>query len=212
METGGNPGDGLRFQPGVLQLNMGDEMERLTAAKLWEEQEKTLATPKLRPGFLARILFLTMDLVYGRRGTLSKFKVPGIIARAPYQAWENIAYIAITHMHGSQEFAKRIFGRIHESRVQQDNEQCHMLILAEQIQKRGIKEGLIKFRLIPQLLALTYYYISWTLYVVKPSLSYKFNVQFENHAEHEYMKFVQEIRRFEEEPFESLFEAEVREV
>jgi len=35
---------------------------------------------------LARVLFGGMDLVYGRRRTLSKFKVLELIARVPYQA------------------------------------------------------------------------------------------------------------------------------
>jgi len=34
----------------------------------------------------ARVLFRGMDLVYGRRRTLSKFKVLELIARVPYQA------------------------------------------------------------------------------------------------------------------------------
>jgi ubiquinol oxidase len=72
-----------------------------------------------------------MDLLYGRKRTLSKFKVLEVIARVPYQAWENIAYVAITHTHGSPGFARRIFDWVHESRVQQDNEQWHLLILEE---------------------------------------------------------------------------------
>lgn len=182
-------------------------MKRYTAAQLREEQEKTLATPRLRAGILAKVLFLTMDLFYGRKGTLSKFKVLEIIARVPYQAWENIAYIAITHKYSDQEFANRIVDRVRECREQQDNEQWHLLILAEQIQKQGSREGLIRFGLIPQLLAFVYYQISWLLYIIRPSLSYKLNMEFEDHAENEYMKFVQDNPQLEEEPFESFFEA-----
>lgn len=182
-------------------------MKRYTAAQLREEQEKTLATPRLRAGILAKVLFLTMDLFYGRKGTLSKFKVLEIIARVPYQAWENIAYIAITHKYSDQEFANRIVDRVRECREQQDNEQWHLLILAEQIQKQGSREGLIRFGLIPQLLAFVYYQISWLLYIIRPSLSYKLNMEFEDHAENEYMQFVQDNPQLEEEPFESFFEA-----
>jgi len=61
------------------------------------EQEKTLAAPRRSYGFLASLLFFTMDLFYGKRRTLSKFKVLEIIARVPYQSWEHVAYIAMTH-------------------------------------------------------------------------------------------------------------------
>ena len=41
-----------------------------------------------------------MDFLYGRGRTLSKFKVLEVIARVPYQAWEHVAYIALTHKYG----------------------------------------------------------------------------------------------------------------
>jgi hypothetical protein len=42
---------------------------------LLAEQQRTRATPSRRAGFLARSLFVTMDLLYGRRRTLEKFLV-----------------------------------------------------------------------------------------------------------------------------------------
>ena len=42
---------------------------------LLEEQQLTLATPRRRAGIVARSLFVTMDLIYGRRRTLRKFLV-----------------------------------------------------------------------------------------------------------------------------------------
>ncbi len=44
-----------------------------------------------------------------------------------------------------------------QSRVQQDNEQWHLLILEEQILDAGVREGWMRFRLIPQVLAFAYY-------------------------------------------------------
>ena len=43
----------------------------------------------------------------------------------PYQTWEHVAYIAVTHVHQSVGFAKRIQDRIVEARGQQDNELYH---------------------------------------------------------------------------------------
>ena len=183
-------------------------MKRLTAEELRREQERTLATARMRYGPLARLLFISMDLIYGRRRTLSKFKVLEVIARVPYQAWENVAYVAMTHTHMDPGFARRIYDRIRESRVQQDNEQWHLLILEELTARKGIGENVIWYRVLPQIMAFTYYNISWLLYVIKPRWSYLLNTHFEDHAEHEYMLYVQEHPELEREPFESMFEAD----
>ena len=155
-------------------------------------QEQTLASPRLHYGWLASMLFVGMDLVYGKKRTLSKFKVLEIIARVPYQAWENVAYVAMTHTFAKPDFARRIFEFVKKSREQQDNEQWHLLILEELVHKNGIKEGYVRYRVLPQIVAFAYYHISWLLYVIKPRLSYELNAHFEDHAEHEYMEFVRD--------------------
>jgi len=180
-------------------------MERLTSDRLKLEQEKTLVSPRMRYGLLARLLFVGMDLLYGRRKTLSKFKVLEVIARVPYQAWEHVAYIAITHTHAYPDLARRIFERVKESRIQQDNEQWHLLILEELTDKKHIHENFLWYRLLPQAIAFLYYHISWLLYVIRPARSYLLNAHFEDHAEHEYMEYVAENPALEAEPFESMF-------
>ena len=180
-------------------------MDRLTSEQLKQEQENTLAAQRIRYGFLSRLLFLAMDLLYGRRRTLSKFKVLEVIARVPYQSWEHVAYIAITHTHADPDFARRVFDRVKESRVQQDNEQWHLLILEELTGMKGFHENFFRYRLIPQVIAFVYYHISWLLYVIRPAWSYLMNAHFEDHAEHEYMAYVAENPALEKEPFESMF-------
>lgn len=170
------------------------------------EQNKTLASPRMKYGLLARLLFISMDLFYGRKRTLSKFKVLEVIARVPYQAWEHVAYIAITHKYGVPDFARRIFDFVAESRQQQDNEQWHLLILEEMVDKLGIREGFVRYRILPQFIAFFYYHVSWILYVIRPRLSYRLNAHFEDHAEHEYALLVKEHPEWETEPFESTFE------
>ncbi|MEX0805419.1 MAG: alternative oxidase [Candidatus Binatia bacterium] len=180
-------------------------MEHLNPEQLKQEQRQTLGSPRMRYGFLAHLLFSSMDLLYGRKKGLSKFKVLEIIARVPYQAWENVAYVAMTHTHADPGFARRIFDRIKESRIQQDNEQWHLLIIGELIAKKGIGESLLLHGFIPQVIALFYYHISWILYVIRPKWSYLLNAYFEDHAEHEYMEYVAENSDLEAERFESIF-------
>ena len=114
----------------------------------------------------------------------------------------------MTHTHRQPQFARRIFEFVRESRAQQDNEQWHLLILEELIQKKGIRESLLRHRVVPQLLALAYYHVSWLLYVVRPSLSYRLNADFEDHAEHEYMAFVHEHPELEAQPYDSAFSSD----
>ena len=180
-------------------------MERLNEQQLRLEQQKTLSTPRMAYGVLARLLFTAMDLLYGRKRTLSKFKGLEVIARVPYQSWEHVAYIAITHTHAFPDFARRVFDRVKESRIQQDNEQWHLFLLEELVARKGVREGFIRYRLIPQFIAFFYYHVSWLLYVIRPSSSYMMNAHFEDHAEHEYMEFVAENPALEAEPFVSGF-------
>ena len=172
---------------------------------LVDAQRETLSTPRLRYGVAARGLFALLDAVYGKERTLSKFKVLELVARVPYQSWEQVAYIAITHTHQRTGLARRIHDRVTESRSQQDNEQWHLLILEELIARTGVRESRLKFYWVPQALAFAYYQLSWLLFVSRPARSYGLNADFEDHAEHEYMTLVTEHPEWEHEPFVSSF-------
>jgi ubiquinol oxidase len=178
---------------------------RLSHADLVAAQQESLNSPRRRYGMAARALFTTLDMLYGRPRTLSKFKVLELVARVPYQAWEQAAYIAITHVHQRTVAARRIYDRVVATRGQQDNEQWHLLILDELIDQRGIRESRLKYFWLSQLIAFVYYQLSWLLFVVQPRESYRLNADFEDHAEHEYAELVAENPDWENEPFESKF-------
>lgn len=175
---------------------------------LIKEQQVTLETKRMKYGLPAKFLFRLMDVIYGRKATLSKFLVLEIVARMPYVAWEQVAYIAITHTHSSPLFAKKIQDVVDDSREQQDNETWHLLIIEELTQVRGKKHGRLRIRVIPQVLAYFYYHISWLLYVGKPKWSHQLNAQFEDHAEHEYMKYVLDHPELENEKWKGSFKQE----
>jgi ubiquinol oxidase len=183
-------------------------MGSLTHEELLASQAQTLETPRRHYGLGAKALFALLNAVYGKERTLSKFKVIELVARVPYQAWEQVAYIAITHTHESPDLARRVFDRVTESRAQEDNEQWHLLILEEMITARHTKEGRIRFGAIPQILAFVYYQLSLVLYVIRPAWSYRLNADFEDHAEHEYAYLVQEHPEWESVPFLSTFAAD----
>jgi ubiquinol oxidase len=168
-------------------------------------QRKTLDTPRRRYSVAARALFVSLDLIYGKKRSLEKFKILEVIARVPYQAWEHVAYIAATHVHEELGLAKRIHQHVLEARAQQDNELWHLVILEELLSRSGKPQPRLKFFWLPQIIAFAYYQQSWLLYVIRPKWSYRLNADFEDHAEHEYMLFVDEHPEWEKEPFGSDF-------
>jgi ubiquinol oxidase len=171
-------------------------------------QRETLNTPRLPYGVASKVLFLLLDIFYGRKRTLPKFKVLELVARVPYQSWEQVAYIAITHIAQRTGLARRIHDQVAEARAQQDNEQWHLLILEELTARTDRRESRWHYYWIPQLIAFGYYQLSWLLYVIRPAWSYQLNADFEDHAEHEYMTLVAEHPEWEKEPFTSAFEAD----
>ncbi len=175
------------------------------SVNLLEQQQVTLASARLKSGPGARALFVVMDLLYGKEGSLGKFRVLEVVARVPYIAWEQVSYIAITHTHSTPGFAREIHDEVQTCREQQDNELFHLLILEELLQKRGIRQGLVRFRVVPQVLAWMYYHLSWLLYIVRPKWSYELNAQFEDHAEHECMQYVADHPELENETWISEF-------
>jgi ubiquinol oxidase len=179
-------------------------MRRLDAATLRSEQQVTLMTPRRLAWWPSKLLFTAMDVFYGKARTLDKFRVLELVARVPYQAWENVAYVALTHTARRPGFARRVFNTVRTSRWEQDNEQWHLLIL-EEMTDGGSKLGWVRRVAIPQMLAFTYYWISWFLYMVRPAWSYRLNADFEEHAEHEYATMVCEHPEWEHTPFTSTF-------
>jgi hypothetical protein len=173
---------------------------KLTPRQLRNAQAQTLDAPQLRYSLLARALFTAMDLAYGRARTVVKFTMLEFIARVPYQAWERMGYLALARYRGRSGLAQRVFERIVESRADQDNEQWHLLILQDLVQRRGLRQSFLLHRLAPWLIAFVYYHVSWLLFVIRPDWSYRLNADFEDHAEHEYMAYVAEHPELETQP------------
>jgi ubiquinol oxidase len=179
---------------------------KLSVAGLHRAQAETLRTPRFRYSIPTRLLFWVVDVIYGRERTLRKFIVLEIVARVPYQAWERAAYGMLTRLYPRPRLAGRIFDRVVETRAQQDNEQYHLLILEELAQSQGLARPFLRHRLLPWLMAVGYYQLSWLLYICWPAASYRLNAAFEDHAEHEYMLFVTEHPEWEAQPYDGLFQ------
>ena len=184
------------------------DLPKLDHHRLRIEQQRTLDTPRRRYSLAARLLFVTMDLLYGRRRTLSKFRVLEIVARVPYQTWETVTYKQITRRHRHPFDIRRLRDRLLEFRAQQDNEQWHLLILDELVAESGVHESRIWFDVLPRLIAFGYWHFAWLLYMLRPDWSHRLNADFEDHAEHEYALLVAEHGEWESTPYESTAAAE----
>ncbi|MGH9272099.1 MAG: alternative oxidase [Ilumatobacteraceae bacterium] len=76
----------------------------------------------------------------------------------------------------------------------------HLLIL-EELTAGGPRQPFLKSRVLPQVLAFGYYQLSWLMYSVRPTWSYRLNADFEDHAEHEYALLVEEHPEWETTPY-----------
>lgn len=165
-------------------------------------QQETLAAPRRRYSLAARCLFLTMDLLYGRRRTLAKFRVLEVVARLPYQAWETASYKQMNKVHDQPEELATLWARVRGFRAQQDNEQWHLMLLDELAGQVGLRLNRVKYQWMPRLICFGWWHFCWALYAVKPTWSHRLNADFEDHAEHEYAQFVQENPLLELAPWE----------
>jgi ubiquinol oxidase len=184
---------------------------RLSSEELLIAQQHTLQSPRRRSSLSARALFAFMDLAYGRTATLDKFRVLEVVARVPYQAWEHVAYVTLTHTARRRGFARRVFEQVRLARRQQDNEQWHLLIMEELTEELGHgngRRGWLRYRMLPQLMAFGYYQLSWLMYAIRPDWSYRLNADFEDHAEHEYARYVADHPELETQPYAGEFSDE----
>lgn len=172
---------------------------------LTEQLEVATARSPRRPGPAARILFKTLDVVYGKPFTIEKFRVVELVARVPYKTWQDVAFIAVTQAHGDPRFAHRVQAQGDEARGQSDNETWHLLIMEEMLRAEGFHHSLIRGWLIPQLLAVIYYWLSLVLYVIRPPWSHRLNADFEDHAMRAYAQFVVDHPEFETMTWETQF-------
>jgi ubiquinol oxidase len=173
---------------------------KLSPEKLRGAQRETLTAPRMRRDPITAVLVAVVNLIYGRRGSLAKFKVLELLAPLPYQSWERAAYRALTRFHRNTALTRRVFDAMVAARAQQDNEAFHLLILSELLDEGNVRQGFFRYRLLPRLLAAPYRLLCWTLLVVRPAWSYRLNASFESHAEQEYMAFVAEHPELEVEP------------
>ena len=188
--------------PTQYEYTMGEELD------LKAEQEKTLQTPAMKANIVLKSMYLAMDLIYGAKRTLPKFKVIEILARYPYWAWENGSYHRLSRRYATAKYTEKEASEadlrhIELGRRAQDNEQSHLMLIEDIMRQKGINQNWFMSCFVPRCMTFGYLFFTRILYRIKPAWSFAMNARFESHAEHEYMRLVAEHPEWEDEPVES---------
>lgn len=140
------------------------------------------------PLVLAKMLFATADLVYGKAPSYQKFYVIELIARVPYQSWEMWSYVFQTLVFANETRSIKLAELQRFSRLASDNETMHVVVIGTVLNKRPSLMNLIfSFSL-----SLGYFCTCFWLHAIKPAWAYELNFLFETHAYQAYDTFLKE--------------------
>ncbi|HNQ69408.1 MAG TPA: hypothetical protein PKN32_13595 [Bacteroidales bacterium] len=165
---------------------------KTTHEYLVKEQQKTLETARYNYSFSAKLFFLGMDILAGRKDTLSKAKLLEILACIPYRAWEIRHYTKLTRKFRNSEkvnYSKQI---VEWGRIAQDNEYWHLLVIHEKMKEEKMKDAWYLCSFVTLFAVLSYIFIARTMAFFSQKRAFLFNAEFENHAELVYAKFVKD--------------------
>ncbi|MCX6556351.1 MAG: hypothetical protein NTW95_02805 [Candidatus Aminicenantes bacterium] len=167
---------------------------------LTRESHASLARPRCKYSMAAKLFFLSMDLIAGKRTTLAKAKLIEMLASVPYRAWEFRLYARLTSCYRDQDAVKKAREIIVWSRAAQDNEYWHLRVLHEKMKEERCRD--------PWYLSAPFVFFSIGFYTMFSRLlarvslrrAFLFNAEFEDHAEHVYARFVEEHPEWEQQP------------
>jgi hypothetical protein len=157
---------------------------------LRKEQLSTLARPRLKYGFTSKLFFWGMDLVAGKENDLSKAKLLEILACIPYREWQIRQYAQLTFRYFNRDKINWARDIIEWGRDAQDNEYMHLLVIQEKMREDGLKDKWYLATPVVFVIVAFYLLLSRMLAWVNIKGAFKFNAEFEDHAEHIYAKLV----------------------
>ncbi len=140
---------------------------------------------------LGNILVSLGTLFYGKKPSYQKFKAIEVIARIPYQSWEVASYVFLSAFHGNEKKAIELAKTSAFSRMAQDNETMHVVVISHIVQKEH-GANFFMHTLIPVLFSLFYFWAVFILYFFSPRRALELNYLFEDHAFREYDLFLKQ--------------------
>jgi len=172
-------------------------------------QQASLARPRYPYSPVARLFFVGMDLLTGSEPTLPKVKLLEVLASIPYRAYEARAYVRMTRRYRDDDQVARCQRIITWSREAQDNEFWHLLVVHEKMEEEGLKDPWYLAPILgapaplPLLMVGTYRLLVTLFAAISLPRALRFNAEFEDHAEHEYARFVEAHPEWEGQPLQS---------
>lgn len=173
-----------------------EELERLVAELNDPQQLENYKKPydnyrpSILPHILGELLVACGNIVYGTGPSYLKFRAVEVIARVPYHSWASAAYTLLTLFHSSEKRALRLSTITQFSRLAQDNETMHVVVVSH-LASREHRDDPIRRTLIPLLFAFGYFWASYLLYLLNPRYSLELNYLFEQHAFDQYSEFIE---------------------
>lgn len=173
-------------------------METLRNIDLRKEQQATLERPRYRYSLAARLFFFSMDMITGKKTTLSKAKLIETLASIPYRSWEIRQYSRLTRWYKKRDMVEQAKRIMEWGREAQDNEYWHLLVIDEKMKEDGLKDAWYLHWPVPQLMVRFYMLLTGFTALVNIKRGFLFNAEFEDHAEHVYAAFVREHPEWKE--------------
>ncbi len=170
------------------------------APDLKKEQKASGKRPRYRYSLAAKVFFLSIDLIAGRKITLPKVKLIEILASIPYRHWETREYARMTRSYGDQALVHEARKIMLWAREAQDGEFWHLLVVNEKMKEDGIKDPYYLFPPLPLLMVGFYAVLMHVMALIDIRRAFLFNAEFEDHAEHVYAQFVEEHPEWERQP------------
>jgi hypothetical protein len=170
----------------ILTKKLCDE-ETLCAYKESCDNCKVSLTARILGGFL---VFLG-NFFYGYKPSYQKFKAIEVIARIPYQSWEVASYVFLSAFHGNEKRAIELAKTSAFSRMAQDNETMHVVVISHIVQREH-GANFIMHTFLPVAFSLFYFWAIFILYFFSPRRALELNYLFEDHAFHQYDLFLKQ--------------------
>lgn len=170
---------------------------------LKREQQASLVRPRYKYSSSARFFFASMNLLTGKRITLSKAKLLEMLASIPYREWEHQQYGRLTRRYRDAKWVERARAIVDWGREAQDNEYWHLLVLQEKMREDGLADAWYLTPPMPWLMVWTYVVMARLLAFFSLRGAFLFNGQFEDHAEHEYARLVEDHPEWETQPVQN---------
>ncbi len=172
---------------------------------LKKEQQNTLNRPRLNYGFASRLFFFIMDIIAGKKTTPSKLKLLEILASIPYREWEVRQYFRMSMRYANQKKVDRAQKIVAWGREAQDNEYMHLLVIEEKMKEDRISNKWYLSPVIVFMMVIIYMFFSKIITWINIKSGFKFNAEFEDHAEHVYAQMVEDHPEWEQQPLDNPF-------